>query len=225
MTAIRARGRHRPGDGRARRTGRRQRRRAARGDPRALHRRRPGRPCLDQGPLRGGRPGRPRGPDRQHRSRAGKGRQPDLPAVGTGSHIDAIPHSGRFDGTVGVLGGLEAIRALQARRVPAERSIELLMFTSEEPTRFGIGCLGSRALCGASDGRDDGRAAGRGGPRVSTRSAAPRGSAASSGGCPAPRGVLTRRSSSCTSSRGRSSSARGSRSASSRRSRPRRRCG
>jgi ureidoglycolate amidohydrolase len=35
-------------------------------------------------------------------------------AVATGSHIDAIPHSGRYDGTVGVLGGLQAIRTLQA---------------------------------------------------------------------------------------------------------------
>ncbi len=40
------------------------------------------------------------------------GTEPDLPAVGTGSHIDAIPNAGRYDGTVGVLGGLEAIRAL-----------------------------------------------------------------------------------------------------------------
>ena len=50
-----------------------------------------------------------------------EGLRPDLPPVGTGSHIDAIPHSGRFDGTVGVLGGLEAIRALRASRVPADR--------------------------------------------------------------------------------------------------------
>lgn len=77
------------------------------------------------------------------------GAEPDLPAVGTGSHTDAIPHAGRYDGVVGVLGGLEAIRALQAARFRPRRSIELLMFTSEEPTRFGIGCLGSRALCGA----------------------------------------------------------------------------
>jgi ureidoglycolate amidohydrolase len=77
------------------------------------------------------------------------GSRPDLPAVATGSHIDAIPHSGRFDGTVGVIGALEAIRALQHAGFRPERSIELLMFTSEEPTRFGIGCLGSRALCGA----------------------------------------------------------------------------
>jgi N-carbamoyl-L-amino-acid hydrolase len=77
-----------------------------------------------------------------------RGADPELPAVGTGSHTDAIPHSGRFDGTVGVLGGLEAIRSLQRSGFMPRRSIELLMFTSEEPTRFGIGCLGSRLLSG-----------------------------------------------------------------------------
>ena len=80
-----------------------------------------------------------------------QGDQPDLLAVGTGSHTDAIPYSGRYDGTVGVLGALEAIRALKAIGWSPRRSIELLMFTSEEPTRFGIGCLGSRLLCGALD--------------------------------------------------------------------------
>jgi N-carbamoyl-L-amino-acid hydrolase len=69
--------------------------------------------------------------------------------IGTGSHIDAIPNAGRFDGTVGVLGGLEAIRALQQSGFIPKRSIELILFTSEEPTRFGIGCLGSRLLSGA----------------------------------------------------------------------------
>jgi N-carbamoyl-L-amino-acid hydrolase len=77
-----------------------------------------------------------------------RGGEPDLPAIGTGSHTDAIPYSGRYDGTVGVLGGLEAIRALQRSGFRPRRSIELLMFTSEEPTRFGIGCLGSRLLSG-----------------------------------------------------------------------------
>jgi len=79
------------------------------------------------------------------------GTEPALPAVGTGSHTDAIPHSGRYDGTVGVLGGLEAIRSLQRSGFRPRRSIELLMFTSEEPTRFGIGCLGSRLLSGTLD--------------------------------------------------------------------------
>jgi ureidoglycolate amidohydrolase len=68
--------------------------------------------------------------------------------VGTGSHIDAIPNAGKFDGVVGVLGGLEAIRALQRAGFRPRHSIELLIFTSEEPTRFGIGCLGSRLLAG-----------------------------------------------------------------------------
>src|SRR5215467_9194309 len=76
------------------------------------------------------------------------GTEPDLPAIGTGSHIDAIPNAGRYDGTVGVLGSLEAIRALQRSGFRPRRSIELLLFTSEEPTRFGIGCLGSRLLSG-----------------------------------------------------------------------------
>jgi N-carbamoyl-L-amino-acid hydrolase len=75
-----------------------------------------------------------------------EGQEPDLAPIGTGSHIDAIPFSGRFDGTVGVIGGLAAIRALRRSGYQPVRSIELLIFTSEEPTRFGIGCLGSRAL-------------------------------------------------------------------------------
>ena len=79
------------------------------------------------------------------------GGNPELPPVATGSHCDAIPNAGRFDGTVGVLGGLEAIRALQRAGFQPRRSIELVLFTSEEPTRFGIGCLGSRLLAGALD--------------------------------------------------------------------------
>jgi N-carbamoyl-L-amino-acid hydrolase len=76
------------------------------------------------------------------------GADPAAPAVGTGSHIDAIPNAGKYDGVVGVLGGLEAIRALHRSGFQPNHSIELLVFTSEEPTRFGIGCLGSRLLSG-----------------------------------------------------------------------------
>ena len=79
------------------------------------------------------------------------GSQPNAPAVGTGSHIDAIPNAGKYDGVVGVLGGLEAIRSLQRAGFRPKHSIELLVFTSEEPTRFGIGCLGSRILSGTMD--------------------------------------------------------------------------
>jgi N-carbamoyl-L-amino-acid hydrolase len=80
-----------------------------------------------------------------------EGAAPQLPAVASGSHIDAIPHSGRYDGTVGVLGALEAMRALRGAGFQPRRAIELILFTAEEPTRFGIGCLGSRLLAGALD--------------------------------------------------------------------------
>ncbi|MBS1822567.1 MAG: M20 family metallo-hydrolase [Acidobacteria bacterium] len=80
-----------------------------------------------------------------------EGSEPELAAIGTGSHIDAIPHAGAYDGTVGVLGGLEAIRALQESGMKLRRPIELLLFTAEEPTRFGIGCFGSRLLAGTLD--------------------------------------------------------------------------
>jgi ureidoglycolate amidohydrolase len=76
------------------------------------------------------------------------GSEPAAPVVGTGSHIDAIPNAGKYDGVVGVLGGLEAIRGLRLSGFRPRHSIELLIFTSEEPTRFGIGCLGSRLLSG-----------------------------------------------------------------------------
>jgi len=74
------------------------------------------------------------------------GSDAQLAPVGTGSHIDAIPNAGSYDGTVGVLGGLEAIRSLQRAGFTPRRSIELVIFTAEEPTRFGIGCLGSRMM-------------------------------------------------------------------------------
>src|SRR3974390_3059968 len=75
-----------------------------------------------------------------------KGSDPGLAPIGTGSHIDAIPNAGLYDGCVGVLGGLEAIRVLQRLGFKPRRPIELVIFTAEEPTRFGIGCLGSRMM-------------------------------------------------------------------------------
>jgi N-carbamoyl-L-amino-acid hydrolase len=76
------------------------------------------------------------------------GEHADAPAIATGSHIDAIPNAGKYDGVVGVLGGLEAIRALQRSGFKPAGPIELIVFTAEEPTRFGIGCLGSRMMAG-----------------------------------------------------------------------------
>jgi hypothetical protein len=62
--------------------------------------------------------------------------------VMTGSHADAIPLAGAYDGTLGVVGAIAAVKALKDAGFKPKHSIEVLMFTSEEPTRFGLGCLG-----------------------------------------------------------------------------------
>ncbi|KAK4732499.1 hypothetical protein R3W88_025487 [Solanum pinnatisectum] len=77
------------------------------------------------------------------------GYEPELAPILTGSHIDAIPYSGKYDGVVGVLGAIEAINVLKRLGFKPKRSLEVIMFTSEEPTRFGISCLGSRLLAGS----------------------------------------------------------------------------
>ena len=79
------------------------------------------------------------------------GAHPAGPPIASGSHIDAIPNAGRFDGTVGVLGAIEAVRALRRSGFHPRASIDVVIFTAEEPTRFGLGCLGSRLLCAALD--------------------------------------------------------------------------
>ena len=77
-----------------------------------------------------------------------EGTERKLPPVATGSHIDAIPNAGKYDGVVGVLGALAAIRTLKRAGFRPKRPLELVIFAAEEPTRFGIGCLGSRLLSG-----------------------------------------------------------------------------
>ncbi|KAL1536099.1 ureidoglycolate amidohydrolase [Salvia divinorum] len=79
------------------------------------------------------------------------GSEPELAPVSTGSHIDAIPYSGKYDGVVGVLGAIEAVNVLKRSGFKPKRSLEVIMFTSEEPTRFGISCLGSRLLAGSEE--------------------------------------------------------------------------
>ncbi|KAL3812510.1 hypothetical protein ACJIZ3_013778 [Penstemon smallii] len=79
------------------------------------------------------------------------GYESELAPVSSGSHIDAIPYSGKYDGVVGVLGAIEAINVLKRSGFKPKRSLEVIMFTSEEPTRFGISCLGSRLLAGSEE--------------------------------------------------------------------------
>jgi len=72
------------------------------------------------------------------------GRRPELPEVWTGSHLDTVPAGGRFDGALGVVGGLEAVE----RAGQQERSLAVVAFRDEEGSS-GPGCVGSRAVCAA----------------------------------------------------------------------------
>jgi ureidoglycolate amidohydrolase len=76
-----------------------------------------------------------------------EGSEPNAARVLTGSHIDTTLNAGRYDGTVGVLGAVEAVRTLIDSGVHPRRTIEVVCMAGEEP-RFGTGCLGSRVLAG-----------------------------------------------------------------------------
>lgn len=73
-----------------------------------------------------------------------------LPAVLTGSHLDTVPEGGKFDGVVGVVGGLAAIRRIQAMGT-LNHTLELIVFVGEESSRFGYATMGSKAMTGLAD--------------------------------------------------------------------------
>lgn len=77
-----------------------------------------------------------------------EGREPELPPILIGSHLDTVPGGGRFDGSLGVVAGLELLNALQAAGVQPRRGIELVSFSCEESSRFGRGTLGSGVVAG-----------------------------------------------------------------------------
>jgi beta-ureidopropionase / N-carbamoyl-L-amino-acid hydrolase len=75
-----------------------------------------------------------------------EGLDPEAPALVIGSHIDTVPCAGVLDGALGVLSGLECLRALKQAGVAPQRPIELVAFSDEEG-RFG-GMFGSQAFAG-----------------------------------------------------------------------------
>ncbi|MBM7774986.1 N-carbamoyl-L-amino-acid hydrolase [Actinokineospora baliensis] len=76
------------------------------------------------------------------------GRDPSLPCVLMGSHIDTVATGGAFDGTLGVLGGIEVMRTLNDAGIETLRDIEVGFFTEEEGVRFGTDMLGSAVTAG-----------------------------------------------------------------------------
>ncbi len=71
-----------------------------------------------------------------------------LPPVMVGSHLDSVPTGGRYDGQLGVLCALEAIRALDDHGVRTRHPITLVVFTNEEGARFQPAELASGVLAG-----------------------------------------------------------------------------
>jgi N-carbamoyl-L-amino-acid hydrolase len=71
------------------------------------------------------------------------GRNPQLPPVMTGSHIDTQPTGGKFDGCYGVLAGVEVLRTLNDLGVQTEAPIEVVVWTNEEGSRFAPCMMGS----------------------------------------------------------------------------------
>tara|TARA_B100000676_G_C18087925_1_gene856708 strand:+ start:2421 stop:3662 length:1242 start_codon:yes stop_codon:yes gene_type:complete len=76
------------------------------------------------------------------------GRNNDLPAIVTGSHLDTQPHGGKFDGVYGVLAGLEVIRTLNDHNVTTEAPIEVSVWTNEEGSRFAPSMVASGVFAG-----------------------------------------------------------------------------
>jgi hydantoinase/carbamoylase family amidase len=75
-------------------------------------------------------------------------------AVLVGSHLDTVPRGGRYDGALGVLSALEAVRMLRAEGADPVRPLWVVSFNDEEGSRFQTGMLGSRAFCGELDLED-----------------------------------------------------------------------
>jgi allantoate deiminase len=76
------------------------------------------------------------------------GTRADAPAIGVGSHLDSVPHGGRYDGIVGVVGAVELVRLLSANRAAMAHHIRVVIFAGEEGARFGEPCIGSKAAAG-----------------------------------------------------------------------------
>ncbi|SED46006.1 M20 family metallo-hydrolase [Rhodobacter sp. 24-YEA-8] len=88
------------------------------------------------------------------------GRNPDLAPIAMGSHLDTQPTGGKFDGVLGVLGGLEVLRTLKDAGFRTEAPLMLVNWTNEEGSRFSPAMLGSGVWAGVysradADARQD----------------------------------------------------------------------
>ena len=82
------------------------------------------------------------------------GHDPKAPAVLAGSHLDTVIHGGKYDGPVGVIGALEAVRTVSENRIPLRSPVEVVCFIGEESSRFGFSTLGSSLVAGEVRAKD-----------------------------------------------------------------------
>lgn len=91
------------------------------------------------------------------------GKNPDLPVVMVGSHTDSVPNGGNYDGVVGVLSAIEAVRSMTDDGFAHDHTIAVVSFMCEESSRFGAATLGSRAMRGELTAKDLHRLVDKGG--------------------------------------------------------------
>jgi len=77
-----------------------------------------------------------------------EGRNPSLPPIVSGSHIDTQPTGGKFDGNYGVLAALEVVRTLNDLHIETEAPVEVVFWTNEEGSRFVPVMMGSGVFAG-----------------------------------------------------------------------------
>src|SRR5271170_1358895 len=77
-----------------------------------------------------------------------QGTDPNAGTIVIGSHSDSVPSGGQFDGMAGVIAGLAIARDLHNRGITLSHSLEVIDFLAEEPSEYGISCVGSRGITG-----------------------------------------------------------------------------
>src|SRR5512147_2764811 len=80
-----------------------------------------------------------------------RGKDPSLPPVMTGSHIDSQPTGGKFDGAYGILAGLEVVRTLNDYNYETNAPVEVAVWTNEEGSRFAPAMVASGVFAGVFD--------------------------------------------------------------------------
>ncbi len=80
-----------------------------------------------------------------------KGKNPNGKYIVIGSHSDTVPSGGRFDGIAGVIASLECVLSWRDRGVQFNHDVQIIDFLAEEPSEWGISCVGSRGISGFLD--------------------------------------------------------------------------